>query len=86
LQGDHGVPRLTENLENAAILNALKIPNTEEYFYPTVSPVNTFRIVFSTIFQINLPLLQDSSMFSKSRNDPYNFQAFPFWMTTCEMN
>ncbi len=86
LQGDHGVPRLTENLENAAILNALKIPNAEEYFYPTVSPVNTFRIVFSTIFQINLPLLQDSSMFSKSRNDPYNFQAFPFWMTTCEMN
>jgi hypothetical protein len=84
LQGDHGVPRLTENLENTAILNALKIPNAEEYFYPTVTPVNTFRIVFSTIFQIDLPLLQDSSMLSKSRNDPFNFQVFPSWMTPCE--
>ena len=83
LQGDHGVPRLTENQEKVAILNALKIPNAEEYFYPMVSPVNTFRIVLSTIFHSDIPLLQDSSMVSTSDEDPYNFEELPAW-TDCD--
>ena len=84
LQGDHGAPRLIENQEQFAILNALKIPNAEEYFYPSLSPVNTFRMVFSTIFQYDFPLLQDSSMLSESDEAPYNFEEFPSWMTPCE--
>jgi len=42
------------------ILNAYYFPRvTSPDLYPTITPVNTFRVVLNTYFQANLPLLPD---------------------------
>jgi hypothetical protein len=30
-------------------------------FYPSISPVNTFRVIFNNYFGTNLPLLKDQT-------------------------
>jgi len=34
-----------------------------KYLYPTISPVNSFRVVLNNFFEAKLPLLKDSSIF-----------------------
>ncbi|HSG44371.1 MAG TPA: hypothetical protein VLA72_14575, partial [Anaerolineales bacterium] len=58
LQGDHGfvIPERKFN-----ILNAYYLPN-QEYdglLYPTISPVNSFRIVFNSYFDTQFKILED---------------------------
>lgn len=73
IQADHG-PASTEILPNGwgqkeyiqqyAILNAIRIPNSytmSSPLYPSISPVNTFRVLFNAIFQTQLDLLPDES-------------------------
>ena len=44
------------------ILNAMYLPGVDHSkFYNTMSPVNTFRLVFDEYFGANLPLLEDRS-------------------------
>ena len=72
LQGDHG----QDNENRMAILNAYYFPNGgSAELYPTVTPVNTFRLIFNTYFGQNLPLLPDISWYSMHA-DVYNFQEF----------
>jgi len=47
--------------EKMRILNAIYAPGCEASFYPAVTPVNTFRLVFNCYFQTGLPLLPDRS-------------------------
>lgn len=54
------------------ILNAYYLPEGEG-LYPSISPVNSFRLVFNTYFQADYSLLDDRSYFS-SYNTPYDFQ------------
>lgn len=73
LQGDHG-PRLFYSdeamkeaclFEQTSILNALLVPGADrEWFYPSLSPVNSFRIVLNTYFNANLELLPDQTYYS----------------------
>ncbi len=65
IQGDHG-PRDLVNNENDTpkILNAYYLPAVEARLYPSITPVNTFRVILSTYFGQNLPLLDDKSYFS----------------------
>jgi hypothetical protein len=76
IQGDHGTSTQTdishsyENpsaalvLERTAILNALYLPDScKPGLYPSISPVNTFRLVFGCL-GANLPLLEDKSYWS----------------------
>ena len=84
LQGDHG-SRAYANLdrpeacylkENLAILNAYFLPGEPRALvYPRISPVNTFRLVFSQYFRAGLELIEDRSAWCTWQR-PYSF--FPF--------
>jgi hypothetical protein len=72
LQGDHGpgayLGRTIDesNLrERFSILNAYHFPEPDRAeLYPAISPVNTFRIVLGSYFDLELPVLLDRSYFS----------------------
>ena len=56
IQADHGMPSgVTRN----KILHAIYLPEHQELLYPTVTPVNTFRLIFNAIFQTSYELLPD---------------------------
>jgi len=82
LQADHG-PRFAcvgrecsrkETLEdNFGILNAYYLPQGgEDLLYQSISPVNSFRVVFNFYFGASFELLSDES-YDSHPWDPYNF-------------
>lgn len=74
LQGDHG----WDEDNRIQIFNAYYLPNGGAAdVYPTITPVNTFRIVFNRYFGDSLPLLKDTSYFSNGLA-PYDFTVTPF--------
>ena len=81
IQGDHGPgSRLslyslegTDVRERFSILNAYHLPGVEEeVLYDSISPVNTFRVVFNHYFGTNYPLLADESFYTPFLR-PYDF-------------
>ena len=81
IQSDHG-PRSSCNVENEygsdlleqySILNAYYLPDKgKEMLYDSITPVNSFRVVFNTLFDTKLELLEDKNYFvGKSRS--YDF-------------
>jgi hypothetical protein len=85
LQADHGPGAYLDqdsnensNLkERISILNGYYFPNQDvSGLYPTISPVNTFRIVFNRIFNTDFELLNDKSYFS-TVGQPFNFFLVP---------
>jgi hypothetical protein len=59
--------------ERMAILNAYYLPGDgASWLYPSITPVNTFRLVFNTYFGTDLGLLEDRSYFS-TYGHPYEF-------------
>ncbi|GMR10063.1 MAG: hypothetical protein BMS9Abin28_0884 [Anaerolineae bacterium] len=85
IQGDHGPglrldwadPDRTDKWERHSILNAvradgLKSSSVDE----SMSPVNTFRLLFNHLFNAHYPLLQNQSFFSSWRA-PYEFIEVP---------
>lgn len=74
IQADHGPAWLkVPEPDYVRILNAYFLPpEGVELLYETVSPVNTFRIVFNAVFGAGLPLLEDKSYIS-SFDDRFNF-------------
>ncbi|HLD92828.1 MAG TPA: hypothetical protein VI703_01310 [Anaerolineales bacterium] len=75
LQGDHG-PWLQPKNKRMWILNAYYLPGHNEELYPTISPVNSFRLVFDAYFAGNYGLLDDVSYFSPVPN-LYEFSEIP---------
>jgi hypothetical protein len=72
LQGDHG-PQIENSLEEMKILNAYFLPDVDIEDIPTsISPVNTFRIVFNNYFGMDYPLLENLS-YASSTHTPYDF-------------
>ncbi len=84
IQGDHG-PSLNSSdtrgkrhpgafwLEKMAILNAYHLPGTaKKKLYRSISPVNSFRVIFNGYFGTSFPLLDDRSYGSKWHK-PYDF-------------
>jgi len=72
IQGDHGPPpeiSLTYS-EKMPILNAYYLPGkqAEQMLYPSISPVNTFRVILNSYFGKNLPLLEDKSYYAPNEN------------------
>jgi len=81
LQGDHGPGAYLdwESLENSnvrerlGILNAYYFPDQEySALYPTISPVNSFRVVLNQYFGAAYPLLEDRNYFALMAQ-PYRF-------------
>lgn len=69
LQGDHGPgadldwssQSKTDLNERLSILSAYRLPGGEDRLYPSISPVNSFRVVLSEVFGAELPLVPDRS-------------------------
>jgi len=81
IQGDHGPGAYLDwssvektNLdERMSILNAYYFPGIHSnLLYASITPVNSFRVLLSEYFGMNLPLLPDQSYFS-TESKPYNF-------------
>jgi hypothetical protein len=70
LMGDHGLQadnRYTDLL-------AYYLPKGSEKLYPSISPVNSFRLIFDEYFGANYPLLPDLTYYSDTKaltSDPY---------------
>jgi hypothetical protein len=73
IQGDHGPgsrlvwdsPEQTCLWERTPILNAYYLPEEGEgSLYPSISPVNSFRVVLNAYFNADLPLLPDRTYFT----------------------
>ena len=75
IQGDHGPgsrldwssPEASCLWERASIFNAYYLPGGSEQLYPSISPVNSFRVVLNTYFGTDLPLLPDRTYFTSHR-------------------
>ncbi len=64
----------TQLLQKTGILNAYYLPGADpSALYPTISPVNSFRVVFNTYFGANLPRLPDRTMRQISDHQPFRF-------------
>ena len=71
IQGDHG---LNFDVRNA-ILNAYYLPGGgSKDVYSTITPVNTFRIVFNRYFGADYPLLPDVAYYA-SYQTPFDFEV-----------
>lgn len=79
IQADHGTyyPMKDDNAyynEVMRILNAYRFPgDASPSYYPTITPVNTFRVLFNDYFGARLPLLKDQSWCSPVRVRPYSW-------------
>jgi hypothetical protein len=73
IQGDHG-PWLQTGSDEFKILNAYYLPGHNNLLYPTISPVNTFRLIFDTYLGADYPRLDDLSYASPV---PYVFDFSP---------
>jgi hypothetical protein len=82
LQGDHGPrnyapmdhPTPVSLREGSAILNAYYLPGGAHALYETISPVNSFRLVFRDYFGLDYPPLADRSFHNWSKH-PYQWLA-----------
>jgi Sulfatase len=78
LQGDHGSSFLSTEQgssfyqERFSILNAIHV-SQETPLYDSMSPVNTFRVIFNSFFGTTYKRLEDRSFYSL-RNTPYQWE------------
>ena len=80
IQGDHGpgsrldweIPERSDLRERMGILNAYYAPLAEDWFYPNITPVNSFRVILNRYLGYHLALLPDRSYLSSWRA-PYRF-------------
>jgi hypothetical protein len=76
IQGDHGPSYNNADLQRMGILNAYYLPEGSEALYNTITPVNTFRIIFNTYFGGKFDLLDDVSYMSPVQ-DPFTVTKVP---------
>ena len=82
IQGDHGGVE-TEYGDRQAILNAYYLPNDgRQQLYESITPVNTFRLIFNNYFEGDYELLEDISYFSTYQH-PYKLISIPNTRPSC---
>lgn len=60
--------------EKFPILNAYLLPNIKKSnLYPSITPVNSFRLIFNLYFNTNLPLLPDRNIIFTDNQNYYKF-------------
>ena len=74
IQGDHGPTVASSPRSRMSNLNAYYLPGVDASIYPSITPVNTFRVIFNEYFGQNLELLDDVSLYS-DYTDPFNFKV-----------
>ncbi len=75
IQGDHG-PWMQTQERRMWIFNAYYLPGHNDELYPTITPVNTFRLIFNAYFGGKYDILDDVSYFSPVPK-LYNFSEIP---------
>jgi hypothetical protein len=81
IQGDHGATidyqgKGIDKTLRLGILNAYYLPGVhQDLIYPTITPVNTFRLIFNVYFNGGYELLEDKSILG---------QQSPFIHLECE--
>ena len=76
IQGDHGPAPFDVIERRMKNLNAYHFPDNAEGLYPTITPVNTFRLIFNKYFGQAYPMLEDRSLYS-AYDVPYNYEEIP---------
>ena len=76
LQGDHGPWMTSNHASQIRILNAYYLPKGSTELYPSISPVNSFRVIFNAYFDAGLPILEDKSYYS-TRFKMFEFTQAP---------
>lgn len=71
LEGDHGPGTSVLNLD------AYYFPGQTQLLYDTITPVNTFRVLFNTYFNGTYELLPDRSFRPKSDQNYFDMQEVP---------
>ena len=75
LQADHGAV-CPFKAARARIFNAYYLPDGgDQLLYPTITPVNTFRVVFNHYFGTDYQLLEDRSYSHEKKNGEYTFRV-----------
>lgn len=65
---------VNELREKMGILNAYYFPSrSKNILYPSITPVNSFRLVFNLYFDTNFELLPDKSFAFTDHNHLYSF-------------
>lgn len=60
--------------EKFPILNAYLLPDLKKNpIYPSITPVNSFRVIFNSYFDTNLPLLPDRNIIFENDKNYYKF-------------
>ena len=86
-QADHGRESIPESehptdpflKERMSIFNAYYLPdNGARHLYPSITPVNSFRLIFDLYLGTDLGLLEDRSYFSNFHH-PYHFMEVGEW-------
>lgn len=75
IQGDHG-PWLQPKERRLSILNAYYLPGHPDAISGTITPVNTFRVVFNLYLGGDFELLPDESFYSPVPNH-FDFELIP---------
>lgn len=76
IQGDHGWADRNEE-DKLSILNAYHLPNGgDRDLYPTITPVNTFRLILDYYLGADMDLLDDRSYFSTEEH-VFQFELVP---------
>ncbi|HMB21417.1 MAG TPA: hypothetical protein VKP08_01235, partial [Anaerolineales bacterium] len=83
VQGDHGPTVPSSPRDRMSNLNAYYLPGAETAVYPTITPVNTFRVIFNTYFGQDLKLLDDVSLYS-DYEAPFEWKVVPNSCKTTE--
>jgi hypothetical protein len=75
IQGDHG-PSHFDKASRMGILNAYYFPDAQAQLYPTITPANSFRLMFNAYFDTKFDLLEDVSRYSTFPR-AYQFDIIP---------
>jgi hypothetical protein len=83
IQGDHGPTVASSPRARMSNLSAYYLPGADTAVHSTITPVNTFRVIFNSYFGQTLELLDDVSLYS-DYTDPFNFKVVQNSCTTNE--
>lgn len=72
IQGDHGPASFDVIERRMKNLSAYYFPDNTQGLYPTITPVNSFRVIFNKYFGQNYPMLEDKAFYS-DYDIPYNY-------------
>ena len=74
IEGDHG---LNPEVQNANLMAFYLPDDGDQALYPTITSVNSFRIVFNKYFDADYPLLEDIA-YSSAYQTPFDFEIVDY--------